>query len=468
MNAKMFIFVIMGKKTIVSALCRRSLFIAVCVTFFSLEQSVHAQEDSAAGTVSAPQSFEKAFEVRFRVNRSAIEPGFSDNARRLSELLGYIDRLQKDTLCEITHIHFWGTSSPEGSFQCNRRLAGQRAAALEEFVRGRMPVPADRVSRSGDYLAWEDIRAWAGTSGMTEQQAIEEIIGSEAGMEAYGKDGSTIDRRVLRLQQLDGGRVWTRLRTYFPEMRRAGVSICSVVRAADPEPSGIAEAEASEASVPYEAAEAVSVGAEEPVLLCVPEEEASAPCCTETEAEPAVSPANPGRGGRVLVKTDIAGWALSMLNIAGEIDLCPHWSFSLPVYYSCADFFSQDLKFRIFGIRPELRWWVSSANEGFFVNVHGGMAYYNFAFKGDYRYQAHDGDTPAWGGGLGLGYRLPLGSRWRLEFVAGGGAYSVHYDRFFNTPGGALADSRRQLWVGPDQLTIAVGYSFGPKKGGTR
>ncbi len=39
-----------------------------------------------------------------------------------------------------------------------------------------------------------------------------------------------------------------------------------------------------------------------------------------------------------------------------------------------------------------------------------GLAYYNFAFNGKYRYQDHLRQTPALGGGLSIGYRLPLKS----------------------------------------------------------
>ena len=174
------------------------------------------------------------------------------------------------------------------------------------------------------------------------------------------------------------------------------------------------------------------------------------------------------------VKTNALGLCAAVANIGVEIDLARHLSFSLPVYYSAWDYFKSTIKLRTFAFYPELRYWLNEDNDGFFVGAHFGFAYYNFAFDGDYRYQDHNRETPALGGGLGAGYRLPISrdNRWRVEFALGAAVYPLHYDKFLNTPvtaDGLLAGSARRTYWGIDQAAVSFTYAFGlNRKGGER
>ena len=160
-----------------------------------------------------------------------------------------------------------------------------------------------------------------------------------------------------------------------------------------------------------------------------------------------------------------------MANASLEFDLCPHLSFELPVYYSAVNYFTYTWKFRTLAAQPELRYWFSRQNKGVFLGAHFGIGLYNFAFDGEQRYQDHDGHTPALGGGLTLGYRMPISKNrhWHLEFALGAGAYRLHYDTFVNVPNGQLTGSAKKTYIGPDRVAIAFSYSFSlAKKGGAR
>lgn len=160
-----------------------------------------------------------------------------------------------------------------------------------------------------------------------------------------------------------------------------------------------------------------------------------------------------------------------MADIAAEIDLCRHLSFSLPVRYSGINYFKPTLKFRTVGYMPELRGWLRPGNDGFFAGAHFGMSWYNFAFDGASRYQDHAGDTPAIGGGLSIGYRLPVSKngRWKMEFALGAGVYRLNYDIFDNVPDGRLLSSVQKTWAGIDSAAISFAYMFNlGKKGGAR
>ena len=164
---------------------------------------------------------------------------------------------------------------------------------------------------------------------------------------------------------------------------------------------------------------------------------------------------------------------LRFSNVGAEIDFAKHWSFTLPIYYSAWNYIKPTIKFRTFSIYPEVRYWLSPNNDGLFLDVHLGLAYYNFAFDGDYRFQDHNGEKPAIGGGLSIGYMLPISdnNRWRIEFSLGAGVYAVHYDKFFNTPNtkeGLMIDSGKMTYWGIDQAAISFVYTFNLKKKGDR
>lgn len=170
------------------------------------------------------------------------------------------------------------------------------------------------------------------------------------------------------------------------------------------------------------------------------------------------------------LKTNVIAWGMAIANMAAEIDLAMHWSFNSPLYYSAWNYLKSTIKLRTFAFQPELRYWFSDENDGLFAGAHFGLAYYNLAFAGDYRYQC--GDMPAVGGGVSMGYRMPIGknNHWRVEFSLGVGAYSLHYDKFNNTPrkDGLMVGSVEKTWFGIDQAAVSFSYSFNLNKKGGR
>ena len=175
------------------------------------------------------------------------------------------------------------------------------------------------------------------------------------------------------------------------------------------------------------------------------------------------------------VKTNVLGLGLGIANAAVEFDLGKHWSFNLPVYYSAWDYFKTTIKFRTLAVQPEFRYWFKPENEGWFVGAHFGYASYNIALDGDYRYQDHDRETPAMGGGLAFGYRTHISKnkRWKMEFTLGGGYYPLQYDKFHNTPNvkdGLMVESCiEKNYLGLDQASVSFLYTFDlKKKGGKR
>lgn len=169
------------------------------------------------------------------------------------------------------------------------------------------------------------------------------------------------------------------------------------------------------------------------------------------------------------LKSNIPALGLAIANVAVEVDFAKHFSFAMPTYYSAWDYFKSTTKFRTFAVQPEIRYWFSPNNNGFFTGAHFGLFYYNLAFDGLYRYQDHNRNTPSIGGGASIGYRLPIDkkNRFKMEISVGAGVYNVHYDKFYNTPNtndGLLIESVKKTYWGLDQATISLVYSFNLNK----
>ncbi len=171
----------------------------------------------------------------------------------------------------------------------------------------------------------------------------------------------------------------------------------------------------------------------------------------------------------IALKTNSLGLCLLMANLGVEMGLSRHLSFHVPVYYSGVDYFSERVKFRTLALQPELRWNFGRPR-GLFIGAHATAAFFNVAAGGDYRYQDRDSDKPLLGGGLGLGYRLRFGSRsrWGVEFVLGGGACLIRYDRFVNEKNGPYVDTKNRTYIGVDNAAVSLFYEFGRRRGGRR
>lgn len=396
--------------------------------------------------------------VDFRVNSTIIDPAYSNNAVRMQEIIDFLQGIRQDSTIDIVEISFCGAASPEGSYQLNRRLARGRLEALEKLVRKQVDIPDSLITRNDSYIPWDYLKSQIEDSKLLHKEEVVSILEEDAKLLDYHHPNTHIDNRIVKLKALDGGRVWRQMnRLFFKQMRNAYVVFITHKKELPPAPEPVIEPDTI--PVPEPVVEAVEVIEVEPDTT-----EVIAPVVPEVEEWTR----------KLHLKTNAIGWGMAIANVAAEIDLAKHWSFSLPIYYSAWDYFKSTIKFRTFAVQPEFRYWLSEDNDGFFAGAHFGLAYYNFAFDGDYRYQDHNRETPAIGGGVNVGYRLPISkdNRWRVEFSLGAGVYSIHYDKFHNTPrtkDGMMTGSVSKTYWGIDQAAVSFSYSFDlKKKGGKR
>lgn len=384
--------------------------------------------------------------VDFRVNKTNLDSSFSGNAMRVQEIISFLQEMRQDSTVRIVEVSFCGAASPEGSYQLNRQLAQGRLSSLEKLVRQEVEIPDSVITRNDSYIPWDILKSLVKDSELTHKEEVLAILEEESRLVDYHHPNTHIDNRIVKIKQLDEGRVWQQInRQFFSSMRNACTVIVTYRDELQTEPEVISQPVEPEVKTESE-----------PAPVVAPEPEPIQEIITEPE----------GWTRQLHVKTNAIGLAMAIANAGVEVDLAPHWSFTLPVYYSAWDYFKSTIKFRTFAVQPEFRYWFSENNHKFFIGAHFGYAQYNIAVDGNYRYQDHDGKSPALGGGVSVGYRMPISKndKWHIEFTLGAGAYRLHYDRFYNVNNGKLMDTHKKTYCGVDNAAVNISYRFNLNK----
>ena len=391
---------------------------------------------------SYAQMTERSVELHFRQGSSKYEPNYRGNAERLQKFSDEIVSLHARNY-EIVRAEFQAGTSPEGPERVNARLAAER---LRNGMSAFLSVIGDDFVLQGEELTvssasagtWEDLAALL--------EAGQDFEGRATVLKVLRDSSLSHNAKASALHCLGGG-IWNYLTNIvFPELRVSGITV------------RLALAERLPDTVP-----AVSIvrsfRLEPPVgSICAVPLKPDTPPAGLFDKDEWVR--------QLRVGTNAVGLGLLLGNLSAEVDMTRNLSFHLPVYYSALNYFTSTIKFRALGFQPELRWNFTRP-AGLFVGAHFGLAYFNLATDGNWRIQTHNGNEPLIGGGVSLGYRLPLSKdkRWNLDFVLGAGAYRFHYDKFYNEPNGALAGSVSKTYWGLDNAALNFSYSFDLRRG---
>lgn len=330
----------------------------------------------------------------------------------------------------ITKVNITGLSSIDGPVDLNDKLAEDRALAMASWLEKTTGLHSGLFSIHSKGEDWNMFRGLVeNDSCIPSRSAIITILSSSLSEEEKEKE----------LRYLDNGTPWSYLaENIFPEMRCVEVDLEVKPLPLHPEPKKApVESEIIELDVVETASDEIY---ETPLADTLPEEWRR----------------------RFYIKTDLPYWLMSWSNVAFEVDMAPHWSFNLPIYFSAVNYFKTTLKFRLFAFQPGIRYWLKGTNTGVYFEAHYTMGWWNFAFNGPYRYQDHYRKSPSVGGGIGAGYRLPISKngRWAMEFGGGVGVYRLNYDRFQNHTNGKLIDSHKKTVFFIDNVNVSISYSF--------
>lgn len=164
--------------------------------------------------------------------------------------------------------------------------------------------------------------------------------------------------------------------------------------------------------------------------------------------------------GRYLaVKTNLAAWAGTIMNVAADVQVGKHVSVELPLLW-CPWYVSDKHAVKTFTIQPEARYWLSRPGQGHFLGVHAHVGWYSVKWNRD-RYQ--DTDRPLLGAGISYGYLLPFSPHWAGEFTLGAGYANTRYNTYYNIDNGARIDTRTKNYWGITRVGISVVYRFNLK-----
>ena len=382
-------------------------------------------------TLSA-QDNSARFRIHYILNRPEVDSTFVDNTARITDMRSFLESLRDDSLTRVSRVRFRGTASPDGCYEFNVRLSQERLNAFKTFVGGYISIPDSIIDSNSSAVPWDEFRKAVEASDISHRDEVLAIIDEESKLVPWFGNRH-IDARLIKLKNMYRGSVWEQLKTPILRDLRYGEAVFEYYRM-------------------------------QPALTPPQLEFSNLPIWLNEPPVPSeiVEEWTP----RLYIKTNLIGLALLSANVAVEVDLARHWSVTLPVYYCGMDWFKSTIKFRNVSIQPEARYWFrDSENDGFFVGGHFGMSYFNFAFDGKYRYQDYKGRTPALGGGLSAGYRMPVSrnGRWRMEFSIGAGIYNTDYSLFNNTSDvrdGEWVARRKRTYIGLDQAAVSLAYSF--------
>lgn len=412
--------------------------VMLALAMFIPTTSVMAQSHKMADDAQVREEMR----IHFRASKTYIDKSYMNNDSALQQIVEWAEKRQRDSMVDVVSVAFYGACSPEGSVSFNHYLSSTRLSRLENYVRQRVNIPENIIVRNDHYIAWEELKKMVEESNIENKDEILAILRSE-----NTSTGEQLDSRIRALKNMDNGKTWNMLlNRYFAHMRNAYMVIVT-------KKSELAE-RLEELRTPM------------PLTKLLSDQNVD---IKPTSIIPAVVATATKQSHYMYVKTNIVGLALLNANVGVEFDLGNYLSLNIPVSYSAINYFTPTIKFRNFSVQPELRVWPMKNNDGLFVGAHMGFAYYNFAFNGDWRYQDHNGTSPTLGGGLSLGYRMPISrdKNWKLEFAVGAGVYPLHYDVFYNLKNvkeGTLYETRNGNYIGLDNVTIGISYRIPYKK----
>lgn len=379
-------------------------------------------------------------EQRFKVGSSKLSPD-----KALQSFVTLADSLYKSGT--LASIEIEGTASPEGPIRLNRKLSRNRAEAVKVYLTTHSSIPSSLISTIAGGENWIDIERLISKRNDLPINVITDIVNN-------CQDRNTAERRLRALS------CWPTIRDeIFPLLRRSQI----ILRLTDNTEIELIISEENTITPPPAEPQPEPEPEQKPTIEPVIESEPEPEPEPEIEAiiEPTIKPADCQSGWHL--ESNALEWGLLIANIGAERDLGCHWSAMLSLHYSAFNYMTSTRKFRTFIFRPEARYWLEEGHHGMFIEGHLQMASYNFALSGwEYRIQDVDGKTPALGGGLGIGYRLPVGKsgHWALQAQAGIGVYHLKYNRFENRINGSLVDTRSRTWWGIDNVAVSVVYHF--------
>lgn len=376
--------------------------------------------------------------IDFKVNLSAFDRGYHGNDVKIDDILAKIDSIEANHWMRVNRIMVVGAASPEGPYHNNVRLAENRAKTLLSILQDRYTFPDSVYSVSIVPEDWEGMRLIL--EGDSTIPYAEDVVGFLESSVTY-----LPDRRERLLRHLKAGRPFLSMsQNVLPLLRRASVYVdfdCQKLNVAN---------------MPGD------------IRISIP---SSGILNHGLEKTSHITPLRHSVdfGERFFaIKTNLLWDAALCANLGFELELWPHWSIDVPVWYSPYDV-TKRWRLRLLATQPELRYWLGGAGSGHYFGAHASVVGFNASFGGDYRYQ--DPNHAAFGMGIGYGYAFHLDKsrRWSMEAQVGAGYLKYKWVKFRNTGrNGEMVSRGSGTYWGITRIGLTLSYKFYRERKGRR
>ena len=419
------------------------------VAFMGVGERASAQENAAAREAQIQQNrIEKRYTIYFKLNQTSVDLNYRDNNVTIDEMVKELDSILKSEGTVPHNLHIIASASPEGPVALNRRLASQRAEKVKTLLIKLIPQYKNEKIEV-EYV----INDWDGVI-LDIKRHKESIKHSEQILKVLENPKYTNKQKDSIIRRMPAA--FEEIRYSLMDNQRTASITFTIIEHKKVEPQPEPEPQPQPAPQPDTVKKVEEI---------VPAPEPAPAPIIYTAPEQKWSPV-------LRLKTNAIGWAMGHFNIAAEITLGKHWAFAVPFYLSGGfNYFKETIKFRGIVIQPEIRYYRSSRDGGFYVGAHYGMGWYNYALDGEFRIQDHKGERPSYGGGLAAGYnwQFKKNPRWGMEVALGAGIYDSKYDKFYNEENGPYAETAiRKTWIGIDNASVSFTYTFDFKNKGGR
>lgn len=158
------------------------------------------------------------YAMRYRIDVAQLSATLAGNARQLSELQAFIDRIAQGDSLEVTGISITGYASPDGSYAPNERLARKRAADFRNYVDSKYGLSSRYpISVSAVVDEWRSAVPAVETSAIPAKEEVLRILESDSGAAA----------KEMQLKRLPAA--WNYMRQHIlPQMRQVEMSVSYV------------------------------------------------------------------------------------------------------------------------------------------------------------------------------------------------------------------------------------------------
>lgn len=391
-------------------------------------------------------------EVYFRQGYSLWEPGFKKNGERLEAFVDRFKKLREDSiLYNVSKIHIIAGCSPEGTWKFNQRLSKNRAKRIRGVLKNYITLPDSVIVEESRGVNWQGLYEMVDSSNMEYREEVLDIIKNAPELQ----NGREV--RKLRLAYMRDGKPWRYMyRNFFPTLRSFNLQIVieweKVSQYIQPEPI-TGSLDSVTVSLP-----------EKPLISLRP----SLPQVDVSSLE--VLPPF-----YMAVKTNMLYDLAMVPNVGVEFYLGKNYSLSANWMYSWWKKHSWHWFWRTYGGDVELRKWFGSKAmekplQGWHAGVYGQIVTYDFETGG----RGYLGDRWTWGGGVSIGYSMPIKRRLNLDFTIGLGYLGGEYKEYLPIDDCYVWQCTKQRnYFGPTKLEVSLVWLLGrgnynPQKGGNR